>query len=132
MTALVVDASALVELLLTTALGRRVSSKLADEQTLHAPELIGVEFVSVLRRLTRTGEIEVAEARQAVADFADLGLELYEHTPLLGRAFELRDAVTACDAVYVTLAEALDAPLLTCDARLAGSNGHRASIELVA
>ncbi len=131
MTALVVDASALVELLLTTVVGQSVAAELAADQTLHAPELVGVELISVLRRLTRTGEIAARDARQALVDFDDLGVEFYEHSPLLHRAFELREAVNADDAVYVALAEAMSVPLLTCDARLAGSNGHMAVIHLV-
>ncbi len=131
MTPLVIDASAIVELLLTTVVGRSVAAAVAADQTLHAPELVGVEVISVLRRLTRLGEIAAGDAHQALVDFDALGVELYEHSPLLRRAFELRDAVTAYDAVYVALAEALNVPLLTCDARLAGSNGHRATVQLV-
>ena len=56
---------------------------------------------------------------------------MYEHDPLLDRAFALRGAVSACDAMFLALAEALDAPLLTCDVKLAGSNGHRATVTLV-
>jgi predicted nucleic acid-binding protein len=128
MTALVVDASAIVELVLTTATGRLVATALNSNQTIHAPELIGVEIVSVLRRLTRIGELSAEEGRQALIDFDALGVELYEHQPLLTRAFELRESVTAYDAMYLALAEALKAPLLTCDVRLAGSNGHRVVI----
>lgn len=131
MTALVVDASAIVELLLTTEVGRRVAVELAAEQTLHAPELLGVEVVSVLRRLTRRNEITDDEARQALIDLDALGIEVYAHSPLLDRALELRESVTAYDAVYVALAEAMNVALLTCDAKLAGSNGHRASIRRV-
>lgn len=132
MAALVVDASAVVELLLTTAAGRGVAVELAGDQTLHAPELIGVEVVSVLRRLTWVGELSSDDAEQALVELDALGLELYEHGPLLRRALALREVLTAYDAVYVALAEALGAPLLTCDSKLAGSNGHVATIRLVA
>ena len=128
---LVIDASAVVELLLTTEMGHRVATVITGDQTLHAPELIGVELISVLRRLTRLGELSVDDARRLLVDFGDLGIELYEHTPLLGRAFDLRESVSAYDAVYVALAEAVDAPLLTCDAKLAGASGHAAVIQLV-
>jgi len=77
-------------------------------------------------------EITLATAEQAFDDFSNLVIERHEHRSLLPRVWELRDSLTAYDAAYVALAEALDAPLLTCDAKLAGARGHRATIELVA
>jgi len=131
MTALVVDASAVVELLLTTDLGRSVARVIGPDDTLHAPDLLGVEFVSVVRRMLRSSDLTVSEADDALTTFPMLGVELYEHSPMLRRALELRESVTPYDAMYVVLAEALQSPLMTCDAKLAGSNGHRASIQLI-
>ena len=128
---LVIDASALIELLLNTDTGRNVANEIGVEHALHAPDLIGVEMVNVLRRLVSRNEISVEEAATVLADFGQLGVEIYEHSPLLGRAFDLRGAVTGYDAMYVALAEGLQAPLLTCDAKLGGSNGHRATIRVV-
>jgi predicted nucleic acid-binding protein len=106
-----------------------VRSHLTADHTLHAPELLGVELVSVLRRLVRTGQLHEAEALTALDTFAALGIETYEHQPFLPRCLELRDSLTAYDALYVSLAEALHAPLLTCDAKLARSTGHAAKVQ---
>lgn len=127
---LVLDTSAVVELLLRTSAGSRVSTAIGDH-TLHAPELLGVEVVSVLRRLVASEQLAAADAVQAIADLAALGVETYEHAPLLARMFELRHTMTAYDAAFVSLAEGLAAPVLTCDAKLAAAPGHRAAIDLV-
>lgn len=75
--------------------------------------------------------LEAAErGRDALADLADFPLQRYPHDLLLPRVWELRNNLTAYDAVYIALAEALGAPLLTRDQRLAGAAGHRAQIEL--
>ena len=128
---LVIDSSAVVELLLSTATGRLVADIIGAGETLHAPDLLGVEIVSVLRRLISTGGIDIPTARRAVAELGALGVETYEHAVLLPRMLALRDDLTAYDAAYVTLAEALRAPLLTCDRRLAQSSGHRAAMTLI-
>ena len=129
---LVVDASAVVELLLSTPVGTAVGAALLDgEPTLHAPELLGVEVVSVLRRLVRMNEITGDEAQDAVYYLGALGVEFYEHIPLLSRMLVLRDSLSAYDAAYVALAEALGAPLITCDSKLAAAHGHDARITLV-
>jgi len=128
---LVIDASAVVELLLSTPASAQLRSYLTAEHTLHAPELLGVEVVSVLRRLARGGHITDHDAFAAIATLSALGIETYEHQPFLPRCLELRDTLTAYDALYVALAEALGAPLLTCDAKLARSTGHRATVQHV-
>jgi predicted nucleic acid-binding protein len=84
----------------------------------------------VVRRYAAAGEIDAERGRAALADLADLPLRRYPHGVLLPRAWELRHGLTAYDAVYVALAEALDAPLLTRDTRLAAAV-HGARIELV-
>ncbi|HEY2766398.1 MAG TPA: type II toxin-antitoxin system VapC family toxin [Pseudonocardiaceae bacterium] len=78
----------------------------------------------VLRR-----KIAAAEAGEALPEIRDCPVAWIPHRPLIGRVWELRDTLTAYDAAYVTLAELFDVPLLTCDARLARSNGHDAKIE---
>ena len=128
---LVVDASAVVELLLSTPVGAQVAARLGPDHTLHAPDLLGVEVVSVLRRLHRLDQLAAADSDRALVDLRALGIASYEHEPLLGRALALRDSLTAYDATYVALAEALGAPLLTCDRKLAGSSGHGADVVLV-
>jgi len=130
---IVVDASALLEWLLQTALGARVEVRLIrHEDELHAPHLVDVEVVQGLRRLVRTGEVSRDRAEEAIADLTDLDLHRHSHLDLLGRAWKLRDNISAYDAVYVALAEAIDAPVVTCDRPLAKASGHRARIELVA
>jgi predicted nucleic acid-binding protein len=129
---IVVDASALLEALLRTPGVEAVEDRLfAAGQTIHAPHLLDVEVAQVIRRYATRGEIEVARGRLALADLADLPLRRYPHDFMLPRIWDLRNSLTAYDAVYVALAEALDAPLLTRDRRLAGAAGHRARVELV-
>lgn len=98
---------------------------------LHAPHLLDVEAAQVIRRYAANGEIDSARGRLALADLADFPLRRYPHNFLLPRIWDLRNNLTAYDAAYVALAEALDAPLLTRDRRLAAAAGHRAQIELV-
>jgi predicted nucleic acid-binding protein len=129
---IVVDASALLEALLRTPAANVVEERLfAPRQTLHAPHLLDVEVAQVIRRYAANGEIDDARGRLALADLADLPLRRYPHDFLLPRIWDLRNNLTAYDAAYVALAEALDAPLLTRDRRLASAAGHHAQIELV-
>ena len=118
-------------MLLNTPAGHELADRVLDPAaTPTAPELLDVEVVQVLRRYARSGELDERRGRQAIDDLAGLPIERYAHGPFLGRAWELRDNLTAYDAVYVALAEALGAPLVTRDERLAASSGHRARIEL--
>ncbi len=129
---IVLDASALLEFLLQTPLGTRVEGRLfRDKDELHSPDLVDVEVTQGLRRLVRMGEISTARAAEAIADLAGLDLHRHAHLDLLTRAWKLRENVTAYDAMYVVLAEALDATVVTCDAPLATAPGHRARIEVV-
>jgi predicted nucleic acid-binding protein len=129
---IVVDASALLEFLLQTPVGDRVGTRLfRDGDELHAPHLVDVEIVQGLRRLVRTGEVSAARAGEAIADLADFDLHRHAHVDLLGRTWKLRDSLTAYDAMYVVLAEAVGAPLVTCDRALGKAPGHRIRIEVV-
>jgi predicted nucleic acid-binding protein len=94
-----------------------------------APKLLDVEVLNGLRALCLSRKIAVDVAAAALRDFEQLPIFPHEHGPLLGRAWELRDSITAYDALYVALAEGLDATLFTCDHRLARSHGHGARIE---
>jgi predicted nucleic acid-binding protein len=128
---IVVDASALIEALLRTPAAGAVETRLfAPGETLHAPHLVDVEVAQVVRRYVANGDIDEARGRQALGDLADFPLRRYPHDILLPRIWELRSNLTAYDATYVALAEALGAPLLTRDRRLAAAAGHRARIEL--
>lgn len=85
----------------------------------------------MVRRYAANGEIDAERGRLALIDLAEFPLQRYPHTLLLPRIWELRNNLTAYDAAYVALAEALDAPLLTRDQRLANAAGTRARIELI-
>lgn len=129
---IVLDASAAIEWLLRTDVGERVEARLFDRRdTLHAPHLIDVEIAQVLRRYVTAGWMPAARARQVLDDLAALALTRYPHDVLLDRIWALRDNLTAYDAAYVALAEALAATLVTCDGRLAAAPGHDAIIDLV-
>ena len=129
---IVVDASALLEVLLRTPVAVAVEDRLlAPGETLHAPHLLDVEIAQVIRRYAANGEIDGERGRLALDDLADFPLQRYPHDLLLRRIWSLRHNLTAYDAVYVALAEALDAPLLTRDRRIAAAAGHRARVELV-
>jgi predicted nucleic acid-binding protein len=129
---IVLDASAVVELLLDTVTGRRVAMLIEDAALgLHSPHLLDVEVVSALRRFVRDGSIDEEEAQAAIGDLMAIDLERHSHEALLERAWDLRANVTTYDAVYVALAEALDATLLTCDRRLARAPGAKTRIELI-
>jgi predicted nucleic acid-binding protein len=129
---IVIDASALLEFLLQTSTGVRVEARLfRNEEELHAPHLVDVEVVQGLRRLVRMGEVSSGRAVEAIADLADLDLNRHAHLDLLGRAWKLRDNISAYDAMYVALAEALEAPIVTCDKPLGNAPGHGARIEVI-
>jgi predicted nucleic acid-binding protein len=129
---IVVDASALLEVLLQMPAAGAVEERLFGRlETLHAPHLIDVEIAQVVRRYAAAGEIDGERGRAALTDLADLRLLRYPHDLLLPRIWNLRHNLSAYDAAYVALAEALNAPLVTRDRRLAAAAGHRARIELV-
>ena len=129
---IVVDASALLEFLLQTERGVRVEARLfRDSDELHAPHLVDVEVVQGLRRLVRTGELLAGRADEAISDLTDFDLHRHPHLDLLGRAWRLRDNISAYDAMYIALAEAISAPIVTCDIPLAKAPGHRARIEAI-
>jgi len=129
---IVVDASAVLELLLCTEKGFKVQERVLDSgESLHAPHLIDIEVSQTLRRLVIIKELSAARGKQALEDHAALNIKRAEHNGLLERVWTLRDSITAYDAAYVVLAEVLDCPLITCDAKLARSHGHKARIELI-
>jgi predicted nucleic acid-binding protein len=129
---LVVDTSAVLEALAAGAADSVLLERLSQDGDLHAPHLIDTEVLHALRRMVMRNAIDEARADDARTDFAQLPLVRYPHKPLSDRVWELRDNLTAYDATFVALAEALAVPLITCDARLASAAGHRARIELFA
>lgn len=128
---IVLDASAAIEWLLQSPAGQRIDKRIfSPAQSLHAPHLLDVEVAQVMRRYMRDKTISPQRGEQALEDLLDLSINRYPHDFLLPRVWELRATLTAYDAVYVALAEMLDAPLLTCDGRMASAPGHYATIEL--
>jgi predicted nucleic acid-binding protein len=128
----VLDASLLIEILVATPLGVRQADRvLNSDDSLHAPHLLDVEVLQVVRRLTQSGGLDRERAAYAVNALAQLPLTRHGHTAYIARIWELRTAMTAYDAAYIALAEGLSAVLFTCDGRLARSHGHRAQIELL-
>jgi predicted nucleic acid-binding protein len=129
---IVVDASAMLELLLRTPRGAQVAARLADpDESLYVPHLLDVEVVQVLRRYEARGVLTADEARAALDDLVALDVERSPHDLLLPRIWELRANLSAYDAAYVALAEALEATLVTCDAKLAGAPRLAIDVELI-
>jgi len=129
---IVVDASALLEALLHTSVGKAVRARLsAAPDALHVPHLLDLEVAHVLRRYAMNRLLDAERCRQALDDLSDFPLYRHPHDFLLPRIWQLRDNLSAYDGAYVALAEMLDVPLVTCDRRLAGASGHRARIDLV-
>lgn len=127
---LVVDSSAVLEALAARDPAAGLVERLAEDGDLHAPHLIDTEVLHALRRMLRRGQISGERAYDARTDYAELTLVRYPHEPLNDRVWELRENLTAYDATFVALAEALDVPLITCDARLAAAPGPRTRIEV--
>ena len=129
---IVLDASAAIEWLLQTQSGVRVARRIFSlRETLHAPHLLDVEVTQAFRRYVATRAVTVSRAEEALQDLVDLRVRRYPHVLFLRRVWELRDNLTAYDALYVALAEALDATLVTCDGKIAPAPGHRARVEVI-
>jgi predicted nucleic acid-binding protein len=132
---LVVDASAVAELLLGRPAGEEVAQQIREHGfDLHAPHLLDVEILSALRRVVAAGDAPPVRAEEAVTDLLDLPVERYAHDGLIPRIWELRENFSAYDATYVALAEAIaddGAPLLTADARLARAAGAHTTVRVV-
>lgn len=129
---IVLDASATVEFLLGSQRGQRIGDRLGvRDRDNHAPHLMDIEVAHVLRRAADQGRLSETRAREALVHLAQLRLTRWAHDTLLPRVWSLRHNATAYDAAYLALAEALGAPLLTCDASLADLPGHDATVEVV-
>jgi predicted nucleic acid-binding protein len=130
---IVVDASAITELLLQTTLGTRVEERLyREDDEFHAPHLLDVEVLSALRRLVQVGEMRRARAEEAIQDLGSLRIVRHRHLDLATRAWGLRENLTMYDAMYVALAEALNAVVITCDRPFGAAAGHAVRIEVIA
>lgn len=126
---IVVDASVLAPIVADGETdGEQYRHRVRGER-LCGPDLLRVEVVSVIQRQLAIGTLSLEQADQAVNDLVELPITVYPVSPLVPRAWELRENVTAYDACYVALAEALDCTLLTADLRLSRAPGVRCAIE---
>lgn len=128
---LVVDASVIAPAVADSGVdGETFRARLRGE-VIASPDLLRIEVMSVVRRQASAGSLTLAEANAAIEDLLDLPLSVFPTAPLLRRTWALRNNITADDACYVALAEALSCPLLTADVRLANAPGARCAIEVI-
>lgn len=129
---IVLDASAALEWLLrgddVEAIERHI---LAPGVMANTPHLLDAEVAHVLRRCVAVGEIEASRAEAALIDLVNSPMYRHAHDSLLPRVWALRHNMTAYEAIYVALAEMLDAPLLTRDRRLASAAERNIRVALV-
>ena len=126
---IVVDASIVVEFLLGSEIGRGVEERfLREGERLHAPALLDVEVLQVLRRMVRGGRLADPHGAALVEILGATPITRHTMEPLLPRVWALRNNLTAYDAAYVALGEALNCPLMTMDARIADATGPQIEI----
>lgn len=129
---IVADASAVLDLLLRTGSGPFVERELlADEAEVHAPSILDVEVAAVLRRWQLNGKLSSGRAELALDFYADQRIRLHPPRALLSRAWSLRSNLMISDGLYATLAEALDATLLTTDLRMARALRRHTAVEVL-
>jgi predicted nucleic acid-binding protein len=129
---IVVDASVLVNALADDEdAGDAARVRLLGDADLHAPHVVDLEVLSVLRRAVGARRLDARRAQLALDDLHDLRLTRYAHAPFAQRIWELRQDLTPYDAAYVALAEELDCPFLTADERLARSPQLPCAIEVL-
>jgi len=126
---IVVDTSAIIAALVGDPADPALVQRLASDGDLHAPHLLDIEVLDVLRRLVAARKVSADRAADVRSDLDDLTIVRYPHFPLAERIWELRDNLTAYDAAFVALSEVLEVPLVTCDAALATAPGIRTGVE---
>ena len=128
---IVLDASAVLDWLLQTAVGHEIEKRIYGRgESLHCPHLLDLEVAQVLRRLVNERVVSQQRAGEAIDDLMDLRITRYPHSVLLPRVWQLRHNLTAYDAAYVALAESLHATLITRDARLGSAVGRTMPVEV--
>lgn len=128
---IVVDASVLVSALADDGPDGDTARRVLRGKSLVAPEIVDLEVLSVVRKRHADGALDARRALFALRDLEELPMERVPHRPLLDRCWELRDTLTPYDASYVAVAEMVEAPLVTADARVARAPGVACSVELV-
>jgi predicted nucleic acid-binding protein len=124
---IVLDASAVISALLNAGPARHI----AESEQLHAPHLVDSEVANGLRRLVRSGRLRPEQGWEALNTLRRLGMTRYAVSPLIDRVWELRDTLSAYDASYVALAEALQCNLVTADDRLARASDLQSPVIVV-
>lgn len=127
---IVVDTSAVIEVVCALNPDPGLIDRLATGDRLFVPHVLDIEVLSVIRRLERTSHLQTERAAVALTLFSELALSRVSHEPLRGRIWELRGTVAPHAASFVALAEALEAPLVTCDGRLSRASGPRCRFEI--
>jgi predicted nucleic acid-binding protein len=128
---IVLDASAAIDWLLRTTAGQQIEKRIyLRNESLAAPHLLDLEVTQVLRRLVRSAVISTKRAEEAIHDLMDLQIARFPHHLFLQRIWQLRNNLSAYDAMYVGLAESLRATLITRDLRLGSASGHSAIVEV--
>ena len=128
---IVSDASAVVLALGDDGPAGDVARERLSGERLIAPELLDVEVTAAWRRHEAAGRLDSRRAALARSDLRDLPVQRISHRLLVERCWELRSNVTVYDAVYVALAELLDAPLVSADRKLANAPGIRCRVEVI-
>jgi predicted nucleic acid-binding protein len=128
---LVVDASVMAVALVDDGRDGDAARRRLRNEDLAAPEILDLEVMSVLRRYVDRGTVRARAASAAVADLLRAPIARSSHRPLGDRCWQLRANLTPYDAAYVALAELLEAPLVTGDARLAAAPGVRCEVEVL-
>lgn len=128
---IVLDASAAFALLLRNAAGQRLAVRIVEAgEDVNGPELLDIELAQVLRRHVLRGTLSPGRATAALDAWRDFDVTLHSHDAFLRRVWQMRQNLSAYDAVYVALAESLDVPLITCDRGISRAPGHRARVEV--
>ncbi|MBA1835322.1 type II toxin-antitoxin system VapC family toxin [Corynebacterium wankanglinii] len=129
---MILDTSAAIELLLRTDKGDQVLELVsAEDAEIHAPHLLVTEVVQVMRRQVRSNVLDVSRAAESLSILSELGIQFHGHLPLMARTWQLRENVSAYDATFIALAETLNQPLVTADARLGNASGFGATILVI-
>lgn len=129
---IVADAGVVLEALLDSGKYGNVARRRLASTEVHAPELLDLEVLSALRRLTARGEVGASNGEHVLRGLALASINRHPHAPFLRRAWELRNTITTYDAVYVAIAERANATLVTLDHKLAAAHGPRCHIEVLA
>ena len=124
---IVADASVIYESLI----GSEVAQKALVDEHIQVPAVTDVEVASALRKRVRLGRITADDGWLALETYRWMAVTRHSTFAFFDRIWELRDNLTAYDAAYVALAEAIDCPLVTADARVSRAPGLRCAVTVL-